>query len=492
MTYLFSQLWLYLLCAGLLGLLLGWIIWGWWNRRLVAEAKAGYERERLALEKRFEMDKIALQEDRAAAFLARDEAVNLKASLMRELEGKRKAIAEAKAQIGRLTQAELAAKGNHERDLAAMKETLELERSTTAEAKKAVDAIRADMQKQLQQERAAVASVENANGKLRAELEKLGTDAAQQDSALRADLEEERKARLSLQAELQRKQAELSKAKEAVGDAQAEMNRQIQAKQAALASAENAASLAKRDVEGVRGELIRLKAENVKANDDALKAMEESLNEERRTKAKLEAELLKERAELSEAKDAIDEARAQMNIQVQTKQKELAAQKSEADLKVEMARTEIDRLRSAQEKTGVTSAQLHQLQAKVDAERKAKDAAEVDRSRLVASERQARAEIDSLRSQLSVLSTKGQGYSSEAERLRRELEEARERQQKLDAEVARLRKLLSEREAVSVKPAGKQTFTTDAPRPVSLYDRRPETVDDLKEVKGIGPVMEHI
>lgn len=492
MTYLISQLWLYLLCAGLLGLFLGWIIWGWWNRRLIAEAKADYERERLALEQKFETDKVALQEDRTAAFLARDEAINLKASLVGELEGEREAIAEAKAQIGRLTQADMAARGESERNLAALQQQLEQERSTAAEAKQAVDAIRADMQVQLQQERTAHVNVKDAHEKLRAELKTLGADANRKEAAFRASLEEERKAKDSLDAELQHERAELTKAKDAIGDVRTEMNRQVQAKQAALASAENAASAAKRDVETARGELARFKAENVKASDAALKALEESLSEERRAKATIEVELRRERAELSEAKDAIDEARAEASRQVQAKQTALAAQESEANLKAEMARTEIERLRSAQGKVGVASVQVQQLQAKVDQERKAKDVAEADRSRLIASEREAKAEIERLRSQLSVLSTKGQGYSGDAERLPRELSEARERQQKLDAEIARLRKLLSERETVSVKPAGKQTFTTDAPRPASLFDRRPDTVDDLKEVRGIGPVMERI
>lgn len=435
MTYLISQLWLYLLCAGLLGLFLGWIIWGWWNHRLFADAKVGYERERLALERRYETDKVALQEDRTAALLERDEAIKAKVLLVGELEGERKAVAEAKAQIGRITQADAAARGEYQRDLAALQQQLDHERSTTAEAKQAVDAIRAD---------------------------------------------------------LQRERAELTKAKGAIDDVRTEMSRQVQDKQTALVSAESAANVAKRDVEVVRGELVRFKAENLKANDEALKALEASLNEERRAKVALEAELQKERAELSEAKDAIDEARAEMDRQVQAKQTALAAKESEANLKAEMARTEIERLRSAGSKAGVVSAQVHQLQARVDEERKAKDAAVADRSRLIASEREAKAEIERLRLQLSALSTKGQGDSGEAERLRRELADARERQQRLDADVARLRKLLGGREAVSIKPAGKQAFTTDAPRPASLYDRRPDLVDDLKEVKGIGPVMESI
>ena len=284
-----------------------------------------------------------------------------------------------------------------------MKAELEQERSTTAEAKNAVDAIRTDVQKQLQQEKVTLANVEETNGKLRAELEKLSADVSQREIALKANLEEERQTRASLQVELQREQAELSK-----------------------------------------------------------------------------------------AKDAIDVARAEANWRVQAKQKALAAQESEANLKAEIARTEIERLRSAQEKTGLASVEVHQLQAKVEEERKAKDVAEADRSRLLVSERETKAEIERLRSQLSVLSTRGKEHGDEAERLRLKLEEAGERQQKLDAELARLRKLLSEREAIAVKPADMPAFTTDAPRPASLYDRRPDSVDDLKEVKGIGPVMERV
>ncbi len=44
-------------------------------------------------------------------------------------------------------------------------------------------------------------------------------------------------------------------------------------------------------------------------------------------------------------------------------------------------------------------------------------------------------------------------------------------------------------------PAAQETagkFTTTAPKPASLYETRPAEVDDLKEIKGIGPVMERI
>jgi predicted flap endonuclease-1-like 5' DNA nuclease len=457
MTYLISQLWLYLLCAGLLGLLLGWVIWGWWGRRLIADARADHERERLALEQRFEADRVSLQEERAAAFLARDDALKVKASLIGELEGERKAGAEAKAEIGRLTQADLAARGEYERNLAALEEQIELERSTAAEARKAVDAIRIDMRQQVEEKEEALNTAETVNETLRARLQKIEADAQLAKAALQESLEAERNAKTSLQADLQRDRAELGKIKDAANEVQAEMSRQIQAKQAALVTAENAASAAKRDVEAARHELTRFKDETAKANDETLKTMEQSLNDERRSKAALEAELRRERAELSAAKDAIDEARVEVSRHVQEKQTAIAAAQSEAKLKAEMAEGEIARLRSVAGRAGATSD-----------------------------------EIERLRSQLSAISTRGEGDRAEAERLRRELVDAQERERNLDAELARLRKLLSERETVSAKPAGKPAFTTDAPRPVSLYDRRPEIIDDLKEVKGIGPVMERI
>ena len=92
MTYLISQLWLYLLAAGLLGLLLGWIIWGWRSRQMIADLKAEQQKEQVALKRAFETEKLALEEDRAAAFRSRDEALKLKASLIGELEGERKVV----------------------------------------------------------------------------------------------------------------------------------------------------------------------------------------------------------------------------------------------------------------------------------------------------------------------------------------------------------------------------------------------------------------
>ncbi|MBX2805105.1 MAG: BON domain-containing protein, partial [Hyphomicrobiales bacterium] len=44
----------------------------------------------------------------------------------------------------------------------------------------------------------------------------------------------------------------------------------------------------------------------------------------------------------------------------------------------------------------------------------------------------------------------------------------------------------------AVAPRKTEKFTTDAPKPASLYESRPTEVDDLKQVKGIGPVMERI
>lgn len=358
MTYLISQLWLYLLCAGLLGLLLGWVIWGWWSRRLMADARARHEQERLSLESAFEAEKATAREETTAAFMARDEAVKVKASLLGKLEGERKAAAEAKAQLDRLSKTGVTARGDLERQLATMKDQLELERSTAAKAKKSIEAIRVDTDRALQKKEAALSGAASDNEALRAKLEKLEADAKK--------------------------------------------------KQASLAAAE-----------------------------------------------------------------------------------------SEANLKAELARSEVTRLRSVGGgRSDAGEADVDRLrrtmQLAIDEERRAKAAAEADRSKLLASERDAKAEVERLRSQFAAMSGNGQGDSAEADRLRRELQDARERQRGLETEIARLRTLMSNRETVAVKAAPAAKFTTDAPRPASLFDRRPDQVDDLKEVKGIGPVMERI
>jgi len=453
MTYLISQLWLYLLCAGLLGLLLGWIIWGWWNRRSVANARAEYERERLALESAFEADKTALREDRADAFKARDEALKVKASLLSELDGERKVTSEAKAQIGRLNQAELAARDQFERDLKTTQQKLDLERNTAAEAKKAVEEIRASQHKEIEGKQAALTDAEHANGALRAKLEKLEADSHQAKAALTVNLEDEQKAKAALQTDLQRERAELMKAKGAVDTVRVEMNREIEAKQTAATGAVKAAETAKRDAETARRELARFKTETMKANDEALKAVEQSLSDERRAKAALEVEVKRDRVELSEAKDRIEEIRGEMSRKLNEKDAALVAAESEANLKDEVARNEIARLRTTGEQSTSGQNDVDQLrlrmQQTIDGERKAKAAAEADRSKLLSNERE------------------------------------------LESEVARLRALLKQNETESAKTA-KPKFTTDAPRPTSLFDRRPEQVDDLKEVKGIGPVMERV
>ena len=95
MTYLITEIWFFLLCACLIGLLLGWGIWGWTSRRLIMDAKARRDSERLSLKRNFEAEKIALEEDKAAAFMARDEALNGKAAMISELETARKSSADA-------------------------------------------------------------------------------------------------------------------------------------------------------------------------------------------------------------------------------------------------------------------------------------------------------------------------------------------------------------------------------------------------------------
>lgn len=400
MTYLLSQLWLYLLCAGLLGLLLGWVIWGWWSRRMIADAKANYENERLSLERTYEAEKVA-------AFQVRDEAVKAKSLLLGEIESERKVASDMKLQLGRLQKSELAVRGEFERKNASLQEQLELERHTAKEAKGAMDAGLTNIQQDLKKNRVALADAENANETLRSKLESVEAD-------------------------------------------------------------------------------VRLKQASLKEN----------LASEQRSRAKLEEELQRERAELSRAKDSIEKVRAEMGSQVQAKDAALAKTRSEASQQAKVADSEIARLRSVEGKSETSAAGIDQIrrtmQQRIDEERRAKTAAETERSKLALQEREAKAEVERLRSQLSTMSTSGKGGSADADRLRRELGEARQRQSDLEVEVARLRSLLEKKETISVKSPEKKKFVTDAPRPASLFDRRPDIVDDLKEVKGIGPVMERI
>ena len=389
MTYLISQLWLYLLAAGLLGLLLGWIIWGWRSRQMIADLKAEQQKEQVALKRAFETEKLALEEDRAAAFRSRDDALKLKASLIGELEGERKVVSEAKAQIGRLTQAELASRGEFERTLQVLQERVEKERSTAEEAKQTVEAIREDVREEQEQRQTALSNAERAQEALRARLGDMEAQAKQARVSLEQRVAEEQTEKAALQLELRRDRAELSGVKDALDSLHADMNRQLETKDLAVVNAEKGMALARRETESTRGELDRLKAESGSSHEEALKALEQGLNEERLTKVMLE--------------------------------------------------TEVERLSK----------------------------------------------------KLASVSSGSQSNGAEAERISSERDDALRRQRTLEAELDRLKALLKQREAESAKPAPK-TFTTDAPRPASLYDRRPDIVDDLKVVKGIGPVMERV
>ena len=277
MTYLISQLWLYLLCAGLLGLLLGWVIWGWFGRRKITTLRAKFEQSRLSLTRGFEEDRAALEEQKVAAFRARDEAL---------------------------------------------------------ETKDTVEAIRNNL------------------------------------------------------------------------------TQKLQAKQAAMAGAETATNAAHREAEEARAEITRLQMAAANSNEQAVKA-------------------------------------------------------------------EVERVRQSMQRT-------------LDEERNAKDAARAELTRLTSSEREAKDQVLRLQSRLAATPTAGQGSAADSDRLRRELEQARQRQRELEEELAKLRAQLNQHETISVKKPAPQKFTTDAPRPASLFDRRPDTVDDLKEIKGIGPVMERV
>lgn len=61
MTYLLSQMFFYLVCALLLGLLLGWVIWGWWGRRLIAEARSEGEQALRDQRQKCDAEKAELQ-----------------------------------------------------------------------------------------------------------------------------------------------------------------------------------------------------------------------------------------------------------------------------------------------------------------------------------------------------------------------------------------------------------------------------------------------
>ncbi len=389
MTYLITQLWLYLLCAGLLGLLLGWVIWGWWSNRRFQEAMANSERERMALEQAHETERRGFQDSIDAASFERDEALRTNVSLQGELEGERRSASQAKAEAGRLKQGEVALRGEFERSLASVQEELELERGRTDEAK------------------AEAGRLQKGEIALRGEFER---------------------SLASVQEELDLERGRTNEAKTTLDTVRADMNHALQSRENELAHAENANGSLRAKLERVEGEVREQQT-----------SLRRALDEERQAKSALEAELRQERAELSVTKDAVDELRAEMSKEVQ-----------------------------------------------------AKATLETERTGLVSRETEAKAEIERLRADLAAMSASGQGDSEEADRLRRQLLEAGRRQEHLEDEIERLRGLLRQKETISVKSEEKKTFTTDAPRPATLYDRRPDVVDDLKEVKGIGPVMERI
>jgi hypothetical protein len=140
-----SQLWLYPLCGGVLGLFLGWVIWGRRSSRLIAEARAQHGMERASLERAFAVDEAALEEHQARAIQARDEALEIKGRLIRELEGERRATSEAQAEINHLKQEEVAARGEFERCLDAIQELLLQERRTAASDRTEITRLRREL-----------------------------------------------------------------------------------------------------------------------------------------------------------------------------------------------------------------------------------------------------------------------------------------------------------------------------------------------------------
>lgn len=244
MTYLLSQLWLYLFCVGLLGLLLGWVIWGWGSRRQIAKVKAGQESARLEMQRVFDSEKSSwtqtLEKEQAATAIARDETGKARLSLTTELERERKATAEAKAQIGRLNQADWALRQEAEREKTELESKLDTERKEASEAREAISRFRTQMTGELEAKQAALAkaeaTAENALNAAMTENKSVGqgsdNDAAGQVRlAMTETIDEERRATVLAKAEAERLARAEREARAEIARLEAEVSRLKQKEQ---------------------------------------------------------------------------------------------------------------------------------------------------------------------------------------------------------------------------------------------------------------------
>ena len=270
-----------------------------------------------------------------------------------------------------------------------------------------------------------------------------------------------------LQERVEKERSTAEEAKQTVEAIREDVREEQEQRQTALSNAERAQ-------EALRARLGDMEAQAKQARV----SLEQRVAEEQTEKAALQLELRRDRAELSGVKDALDSLHADMNRQLETK--DLAVVNAEKGMalarrETESTRGELDRLKA--ESGSSHEEALKALEQGLNEERLTKVMLET--------------EVERLSKKLASVSSGSQSNGAEAKRISSERDDALRRQRTLEAELDRLKALLKQREAESAKPAPK-TFTTDAPRPASLYDRRPDIVDDLKEVKGIGPVMERV
>ena len=210
MTYLATEMLLYLLSTAVIGLALGWLIWGAGRRRKLESLRSD-------LMTVIEQEKVAHHETRM---------------LLDDVEAKSKMTIEA-------------AKAEADQSLAELKETVDAERSSTLDARTELEQVRAGIDETIQAERASVQAtidqaVESANAERaaaaeamakeaqsRAQIEELrlliGAEKLAAESA-RSELEQ---TRASMRAELETERAAHEQAKTALNDIRSTLARTL-------------------------------------------------------------------------------------------------------------------------------------------------------------------------------------------------------------------------------------------------------------------------
>jgi len=202
MIYLSMEMLLYLLCATLLGVMLGWLIWGVRSKLRVAEARAQSDRLRQVMNRTIEADRAemakTIEAERSAAQALRDEAKRL-------VEAEREASRLAALEMQNAIDAEKAASAEAR---ARVLQALEDEKMAVQEAQAEVLRARTEMDQALEAERAKISDI-RAEATRRIEAERVAASRARAETGrvraeLRAALDDARRAAARTEAELAR------------------------------------------------------------------------------------------------------------------------------------------------------------------------------------------------------------------------------------------------------------------------------------------------